>query len=59
MCFQLLHLMYKVSFKMEDTAYRIFTYFLIEGLKGANGECVDSNGYVTPELLGSYVNKKM
>ncbi|MDQ3884181.1 MAG: pentapeptide repeat-containing protein [Thermoproteota archaeon] len=47
------------SFKMEDRPYSLFTYFLIQGLKGANGESVDINGYVTPELLGSYINKKM
>jgi hypothetical protein len=30
-----------------------------QGLRDANGESVDSNGYVTPELLGSSVNKKI
>jgi uncharacterized protein YjbI with pentapeptide repeats len=49
----------KLSFKMEGQPYSTFTFFLTQGLRGANGECVDSNGYVTPELLGSYVNKKM
>jgi hypothetical protein len=47
------------SFKMQDQPYSLFTHFLIQGLKGAEGESVDGNGYVTPELLGSYVNKKM
>ena len=47
------------SFGMKDQPYSLFTYFLIQGLKGANGESVDINGYVTPELLGSYVNKKI
>jgi uncharacterized protein YjbI with pentapeptide repeats len=47
------------SFKMKDQPYSTFTYFLIQGLKGANGESVDINGYVTLELLSSYVNKKM
>jgi uncharacterized caspase-like protein len=46
------------SFEMEDQPYSLFTYFLIQGLKGANGESVDINGYVTPELLASYINKK-
>ena len=47
------------SFGMKDQPYSLFTYFLIQGLKGANGESVDINGYVIPELLGSYVNKKI
>jgi uncharacterized protein YjbI with pentapeptide repeats len=47
------------SFGMKDQPYSLFTYFLIQGLKGANGESVDINGYVTPELLGSYVNKRI
>jgi uncharacterized protein YjbI with pentapeptide repeats len=47
------------SFKMEGQQYSTFTYFLVQGLKGAEGESVDDNGYVTPELLGSYINKKM
>jgi uncharacterized protein YjbI with pentapeptide repeats len=47
------------SFGMEDQPYSLFTYFLIQGLKGANGESVDINGYVTPELLGNYVNEKI
>jgi uncharacterized protein YjbI with pentapeptide repeats len=47
------------SFKMEGSPYSLFTYFLIQGLKGANGESVDINGYVTPELLSNYANKKI
>jgi uncharacterized protein YjbI with pentapeptide repeats len=47
------------SFKMKDQPYSTFTYFLIQGLRGANGESVDINGYVTLELLSSYVNKKI
>jgi uncharacterized protein YjbI with pentapeptide repeats len=47
------------SFKMQDQPYSTFTYYLIQGLRGAEGESVDGSGYVTPELLGGYVNKKM
>jgi uncharacterized protein YjbI with pentapeptide repeats len=47
------------SFGMKDQPYSLFTYLLIQGLKGANGESVDINGYVTPELLGNYVDKKI
>ena len=48
----------KKSFKMKDQPYSIFTYFFIQGLRGANGESVDINGYTTLELLSSYLNKK-
>jgi uncharacterized protein YjbI with pentapeptide repeats len=47
------------SFKMKDQPYSTFTYFLIQGLRGANDESVDINGYVTLELLSSYVNRKI
>jgi uncharacterized protein YjbI with pentapeptide repeats len=47
------------SFGMKDQPYSLFTYFLIQALKGANGESVDINGCVTAELLGSYVNKRI
>lgn len=47
------------SFKMKDQPYSLFTYFLVQGLRGANGDSVDINGYVTLELLSSYVNKKI
>jgi hypothetical protein len=47
------------SFKMEGQPYSTFTYFLIQGLKGAEGGSVDDDGYVIPESLGSYINKKM
>ncbi len=47
------------SFKMKDQPYSLFTYFLVQGLRGANGDSVDINGHVTLELLSSYVNKKI
>ena len=47
------------SFGMKNQPHSLFTYFLIQGLKGANGESIDINGYVTPELLGSFVNNKI
>ena len=46
-------------FGMNDQSYSLFTYYLIQGLKGANGGSVDINGYVTPQLLGGYVSKKI
>jgi len=47
------------SFQMQDQPYSLFTYYLLEGLKGGNGESVDENGNVTPYYLGEYVYKKI
>jgi MAP3K TRAFs-binding domain/Caspase domain len=45
----------QVSYKMEGEPYSLFTYCLLEGLKGGNGEAVNLEGYVTPYTLGNYV----
>ena len=37
----------------------IFTYFLLEGLRGANGASTNKEGFVTPESLGRYVLDKI
>jgi len=58
-CVKASSLVEQKSFKMKDHPYSPFTYFLIQGLRGANGETVDTNGYVTLELLSSYLNKKI
>jgi tetratricopeptide (TPR) repeat protein len=47
------------SYQMQDQPYSLFTYYLLEGLGGANGESVDENGNVTPYYLGEYVYKKI
>lgn len=36
-----------------------FTFFLLEGLAGANGESTDFDGNVTPELLHRYIFNKI
>ncbi|MGB9167399.1 MAG: SIR2 family protein [Nitrososphaeraceae archaeon] len=43
--------------KKQD--HSIFTYHLLEGLRGASGESVDKYGNVTPESLGNYVYDKV
>lgn len=36
-----------------------FTFFLSEGLAGAKGETIDSDGNVTPKLLHRYISNKL
>lgn len=43
------------SYAMEGEKYSRFTYYLIRGLKGANGESVTAEGYVTPNSLSNYI----
>jgi tetratricopeptide (TPR) repeat protein len=43
--------------KKQD--HSIFTYHLLEGMRGASGESVDKYGNVTPELLSNYVYDKV
>jgi tetratricopeptide (TPR) repeat protein len=45
----------QVSYKKKDEPYSLFTYCLLEGLKGGNGEAINLEGYVTPYSLGNYV----
>jgi len=45
----------QVSYKKRGEEYSSFTYYLLEGLKGGNGEAVNLEGYVTPYTLGNYV----
>jgi tetratricopeptide (TPR) repeat protein len=44
----------QVSYKKKDEEYSLFTYYLLEGLRG-NGEAVNLEGHVTPSTLGKYV----
>ena len=47
------------AYKLSTENHSIFTFYLIEGLKGAEGQSVDQEGNVTPETLGKYVYKKI
>jgi uncharacterized protein YjbI with pentapeptide repeats len=49
---------YQKSFSMVDKPYSAFTYLLLEGLR-ENERSIDSNGCVTPESLGKYIDKRI
>ena len=44
------------AFALKEGEHSIFTYYLLDGLKGKK-ESVDTNGYVTPSTLGNYIFK--
>ena len=46
------------AFGLREEGHSIFTYYLLQGLKG-NEKSVDSDGNVTPDSLGNYVYKKI
>jgi uncharacterized protein YjbI with pentapeptide repeats len=46
------------AFGLREKGHSIFTYYLLEGLKG-NKKSVDSEGNVTPDSLGNYVYKEI
>jgi hypothetical protein len=53
-------LAYQESFQMKKLGQSLlFTYYLLEGLKGAGGQSADDNGNVTPESLSNYVFDKI
>jgi uncharacterized protein YjbI with pentapeptide repeats len=43
------------SYPMKGGEYSRFTNFLLEGLKGGNGDAVNEHGYVTPSKLSNYI----
>lgn len=43
------------SYNMEGYDFSKFTYFLIQGLKGGEGDSVNDKGIVTPITLSNYV----
>jgi tetratricopeptide (TPR) repeat protein len=44
---------------LKQSGHSIFSYYLLEGLRGANGESIDKLGHVTPDTLGDYVFEKV
>jgi hypothetical protein len=52
-------LAYQESFQMKKLENSLFTYYLLEGLRGGGGESVDDEGNVTPESLSNYVFEKI
>jgi hypothetical protein len=49
---------YQEAYKLEEQDHSLFTYFLLEGLKG-DKEATDSDGYVTVDSLSNYVYDKI
>lgn len=47
------------AYDFSERNHSIFTYFLLDGLRGANGESVDNCGRVTPDSLGRYIYDKV
>jgi len=43
---------------LEEQGHSIFTYYLLEGLRG-NEDSVDRKGYVTPYSLNRYISEKI
>jgi Caspase domain/Pentapeptide repeats (8 copies) len=47
------------AYEFKEQGHSFFTYYLLEGLSGGGGKCVDNDGNVTPELLNQYVDNKI
>lgn len=47
------------AYKHMEAYCSLFTYFILDGLKGGNGESVNKHGHVTPYTLGGYVYDKV
>jgi hypothetical protein len=43
------------SYAMPDGEHSRFTYFLLEGMRGGDGQAVNYEGYVTPYTLSTYI----
>jgi tetratricopeptide (TPR) repeat protein len=58
LCFLASSLSYQQSLIKKNLGHSLYTYYLLEGLKGQQGY-VDDNGYVTADLLSRYVYDKL
>lgn len=47
------------AYGKKEQDHSIFTYHLLEGLRGANDASIDKDGYVTPSSLGDYVYERV
>jgi caspase domain-containing protein len=45
----------QLSYKMKDHDYSLFTYYLLDGLKGGSGASVNRFGFVTASTLSNYI----
>ncbi|GKS67442.1 hypothetical protein YTPLAS73_09890 [Nitrosarchaeum sp.] len=46
---------YQEAYGSKEKGHSIFTFYFLEGLKGAEGKSVDKFGNVTPESISNYV----
>ena len=49
---------YQKAFETAQKSHSLFSYYLIEGLKG-NEETVDKYGYITPDSSSKYVYNRI
>jgi tetratricopeptide (TPR) repeat protein len=49
---------YQNAYSLDEEGHSIFTYYLLQGLKG-NEDSVDNDGCVTPQSLNRYIFKKI
>jgi Flp pilus assembly protein TadD len=49
---------YQEAYDLKERGHSIFTFFLLEGLKG-HKEAVNNDGYVTPETIGKFIHRKI
>ena len=47
------------AYILEEKNHSIFTYYLLQGLSGEDGESIDKYGNVTVDTLGKYVYNKI
>jgi hypothetical protein len=58
-CLMASSLAHQESVVLKKLNHSLFTYYLLEGLKGAEGKSVDEEGHVTPSLLGEYIDDQI
>jgi tetratricopeptide (TPR) repeat protein len=58
-CLMASSLAHQESVMLKKLGHSLFTYYLLEGLKGGDGQSVDEEGHVTPNLLGDYIDEQI
>ena len=49
---------YQEAYGLKEKGHSIFTYYLLEGFRGAK-KAVDEEGNVTPYTLGKYIYREI
>ena len=50
---------YQEAYDSKEMGHSIFTYFLLEGLRGKSKDAVDDEGNVTPDTLGRFIYRQI